>query len=161
MTSPRQNTTSAVEFISQAVKAGSLPSNTGVRWSGPHITVTIDTRDFYHPDYREGRLMAELFATTFPGGKTRRLQCISKPRPRWKVKAKDRMEYRASLGNGNIVLRYVAEHECQDYRGSASSGSIAGGENPVWVCCGCGRQLNVTECRKLGLIPPLVRGRKP
>lgn len=161
MSAPRPDTHRGIEIISEAIKTGSLPSNTEVRWSGPHITVTIDTQDYYRPDYKEMRLMSELFATSFWGGKTRRLQCIHRGKPRRKIPAKDRMEYRTGLANGTILLRYVAEHECREFRGSASSGSVAGGENPVWVCCGCGRQLTITESRKLGLLPPLVKGRKP
>jgi hypothetical protein len=161
MTTPKADINGAIATISEAIKSGSLPSNTEVRWSGPHITVTIDTQDYYRPDFKEMRLMSELFATSFSGGETRRMQCIHRGKPRRKIPAKDRMEYRAGLAHGTILLRYVAEHECREFRGSASSGSAAGGENPEWNCRGCGRRLTITESRRLGLLPPLVKGRKP
>ena len=161
MSIPKPDTFRAMAILSEAIKSGSLPSNTSVHWDGPHITVTIDTQDYYRPDFKEMRLMSELFATSFWGGKTRRMQCIHKGKPRRKIPAKDRMEYRAGLANGNIMLRFVAEHECREYRGFTTGSSVAGGENPGWTCSGCGRQLTITESRKLGLLPPLVKGRKP
>lgn len=153
---PKLDTYAALELISQAVKAGSLPSNTDVHWNANFVTVTIDTWDYYRPDFNEIRLMSELFATSFWGGETRRLQCIHKGDKRRKIPAKDRMEYRAPLANGNIMLRFVAEHECSDFRGNLNRG-----ETPAWTCRGCGRQLTITESRKRGLLPPLVKGRKP
>lgn len=157
MSDPKADPHSAIEFISQAIKSGSLPSSTDVHWSSAsYITVTIDTHNYYRPDFREVRLMAELFATTFVGGETRRLQCIHRGKPSRKIPAKDRMEYRAPLTHGTILLRYVSEHECRSFRGSA-----AAGEQPTWECRGCGGRLTITECRKLGLLPALVKGRKP
>lgn len=156
MTIPKPDTHRAIEIISDVIKSGSLPSNTEVRWSGPHITVTIDTQDYYRPDFKEMRLMSELFATCFWGGEPRRMHCIHKGKPSRKIPAKDRMEYRAGLSNGTILLRYVAEHECQGFRGSAGTG-----DQPSWECRGCGRRLTVIESRKRGLLPPLVKGRKP
>lgn len=156
MSIPAPDTFSGIGILSSAIKSGSLPSNADVRWSANYITVTIDTQDYYRPDFKEMRLMSELFATSFPGGETRRLQCISKPKARYKIPAKDRMEYRAPLANGHIMLRFVAEHECQGFRGTAGPG-----DKPEWTCRGCGRRLTITECRKLGLLPPLVKGRKP
>ncbi|KUM34556.1 hypothetical protein [Arthrobacter sp. EpRS71] len=156
MSSPRPSTYDAMQIITKAVESGSLQSGTDVRWSGAHITVSIETLNYYHPEFRDIRLMAELFAVSFPDGQTRRLYCVGKPNKRYKVPAKDRIEYRARLANGTIILNYVAEHECREYRGVASNS-----EQPIWECSGCRRQLTITECRKLGFLPPLVKGRRP
>ena len=155
MNTLKPTTYEAMQIITKAVESGSLLRGADVRWSGAHISVSIETLNYYHPEFRDIRLMAELFAVSFPGGHVRRLYCTGKPNKRYKIPAKDRIEYRAPLGNGTIILNYVAEHECREFRGTASKT-----EQQVWECAGCRRQLTITECRKLGFMPPLIRRKK-
>lgn len=68
----------------------------------------------------------------------------------------DSGEYSVKVLSVSIEFSYPTVHAHKGYYGQAGTGGT-----PEWRCSGCRQRITTTEARKLGLLPPLVKGRKP
>jgi hypothetical protein len=112
----------------------------------PWRTWTLTEKDLADTAGRIARIEEE-----FPGGNHRviggRASGGQRRRPFF-----DSGEYRVRVLNVAVEFAYPTAHTHSGYYGQAGKEG-----KPEWRCIGCRQRITITEARKLGLLPPLVR----
>lgn len=106
------------------------------------------------PELEKIRERVDRIESEFPGGEHKvqagRASGGTRGRPFF-----DQATYRVNVLDVALTIEYRVPHTHSTYSGSVGRDGV-----PEWRCNGCRQRITVTAARKLGLLPPLVKGRK-
>jgi hypothetical protein len=133
--------------------------DSGVLWPDSNLNIRGTVVEVFPPrahmlrtaDLNRHAVVAAAFRERYPGGKADVSRTRATGGTKWHPLA-DRAEYRVSIEGVLVVLAYYVTHEHERY-----AGHIGTDGKPEWRCTGCRKRITVTESRRLGLLPPLVR----